>query len=185
MPRKGDSPQKRQDALIALGIARGAGANASALPRVITPNAPQTFAAALAPAAGTGSLVAAVDITPRKSGLLLCSALFNIQSDAADQCLIELLYVDLLTAITGGTLLAPGLTATPTSTTPVDTSNPPVAVQAQSTQVFTGPLNDAAIIFPSVPVQAIAGHRSLIAFRGVSVNLRTWLVGGTISVIER
>jgi hypothetical protein len=187
MPRKGDSPQKRQDALIALaGRGRGGAFGGNATP-IVTPNTAGFLATTFTPGLAPGSLVLAADMTPLKSGLLFASALLNVTASAPDLVQFALEWVDLLTSITGGTLIAPGLhgrIGSPLVTIPVDTTNAPVAVGSKNTEVQTG-ANIATISFPAVPIQAVPGHRTLVALRGISSSaVITWAVGGTFSLVE-
>lgn len=188
MSRKGESPQKRQDALIALasGRARGGAFGGNATP-IVTPNVAGALAGVFAPGVAPGSIILAADITPLKSGLLFCSVQLNVSASAPDLPAFSLEWVDLLTSISGGTVISPGLRGRIGSnivTVPVDTTNPPVAVGAKATEVQGGS-NIAAVVFPAVPIQAVAGHRTLVAIRGSSsTGVITWSVGGTFSLVE-
>lgn len=186
MSRKGAAEQKRQDSLIALaGRGRGGAFGGNATP-ITTPNTPG-FLATLTPGVAPGSVLVAADMTPLRSGLLFASALVNVAASAPDLVAISLEWVDLLTSIVGGVLISPGLhgaIASPITTVPVDTTNPPVAVEAKNTEVQGGS-NVASIIFPAVPIHAVPGHRTLVALRGVSSSgVITWAVGGSFSLVE-
>src|SRR5215472_2351434 len=142
-------------------------ATAGSTARVVTPNAEAVFAGAFSTGEG-GAPLAVLDITPTSSGLLIVNANFAIQAvEGTDTPLISLYYVDNLVSVNGGTLYAPGLTSAPTSTTPNETSGVGVFGLSQATQVINTQ-NLCELTFAGVPVQAVAGHRTGLAFFAIS-----------------
>lgn len=153
--------------------------------RVITPNA-EALLPGLPFQPGTGKVLLVADITPQSSGLLLCSIQLAIVEDAAGVPAMALIYVDDLTAVTGGTLIAPGLTVQPTSTTPAFGAG--VAVFAVEAVTFNDGINpnNAILTFAGIPVQAVEGHRSGIIVVAKDSGAQHWTgVTATVSVVEQ
>jgi hypothetical protein len=151
--------------------------------RVVTPNPITELTVPFAPGAGKVLLVA--DITPQSSGLLLVSVNLGITEDAAGVPAFLIAYVDLLTAVTGGTLIAPGLTEEPTSTTPAFTAGVGVfAVENPSFNDGTNP-HEATLTAASVPVQAVVGHRTGIIVVAKDTGAQNWTaISASVSVVE-
>lgn len=150
--------------------------------RVVTPNTPTSLAVPFAPGPG-GKVLLVADITPQSSGLLLVSVNLSIIEDAAGVPGCEIIFVDDLTAITGGTLIAPGLTSEPTSTTPAFGAGEAVFATAQPSTA--GAPHIATLTLASVPVQAVTGHRTGIILLGVDTGAQNWTnILAAISVVE-
>jgi hypothetical protein len=100
-------------ALEALSIASSAQSSIAALQnRVVSPNDYNTnIIGNIAPGAG-GAIIAVVDITPKASGLLYVSGYLHADATSVgvDEVTLQSNYLPSLTGITGGTLIAPGLT---------------------------------------------------------------------------
>jgi hypothetical protein len=152
--------------------------------RVVTPNAETPLTAPFAPGAGKVLLVA--DITPATSGLLLVSVNVALIEDATGVPGFAIFFIDNLTAITGGTLLAPGLTEEPTSTTPAFGTGVLVfSTEAPSFNDGSNP-HTAVLTLAGVPVQAVVGHRTGIVVLARDTAAQNWTsVAATVSVVEQ
>ena len=168
-------------------IGPGIGPSGLSLARVISGNGPEaTFA--VQPTT-LGKLLAVVDITSLQTGLVLVSANFGIQADATDTPGVAMFWMPGLTSVSGGTLIAPGLTdgnLGTLATTP--------DVIATGTEVFavSGPTavinaaNTVNLAFAGVPLKLMPGVRTAIGFLGISNSAETgWTVGLTVSVVEQ
>ena len=136
------------------------------LARVVTPNGQPS----LGPFVGgfSGRLLV-VDITPTKTGLLICQFQIGDLSDSTVEGIdFEVFIADNLTGITGGTLIAPGLTASePGNLITAVASDAPVFVGETVTPPVS-PAGTRAVYF-NAPLQAVVGHRTaIIAFTGAT-----------------
>lgn len=162
-------------------FADGAG---SEVARVVTPNAETIFATDFSPS-DAGTLFMALDITPEASGLLIISVNIAIVAEGTDQPSCAMFYVDDLTAITGGTLIAPGITAVPTATTPAFGAGVEVFAASNATQLVDED-HISLLTFAGIPVQAVAGHRTGLVFVADSPAEVVWAtVACSLSVIEQ
>lgn len=134
-----------------------------------------------------GKLLAVVDITPQKSGILLLSATLEVVASLADTPNVAVYYVDALTGVVGGTVISPAgvpgaeIVATPTSTTPAFGTGS-IVFESDNTVSSAG----QTIVLANVPIRAVEGHRTLIAIVGLSSsNTITWTVSGQIVCSER
>ena len=157
------------------------------LARVISPNGPLS-SFTLQPTT-VGKLLAVIDITPKQTGLLLVSANFQIVADGVDFPQIAMLWEENLTAVTGGTLLAPGLTdgnlGTLATTPDVVSGGTEVYSAAAPTAVF-GASNYVNIAFAGIPFELTAGVRAAVGFFGISTGSETgWTVSLTASAVEQ
>jgi hypothetical protein len=152
--------------------------------RVVTPTEETILPAPFQPGA-LGKVLLVADVTPTRTGLLLVSVNVTIVEDAAGVPGLALFFVDDLTGITGGTLLSPGLTAEPTSTTPAFSAGVPVfAVEEPSFDDGSNPHN-AIVQMASVPVQAVVGHRTGIIVVGRDTGTQNWTaMAAAVSVVE-
>jgi hypothetical protein len=154
------------------------------LTRVVTPNALTSLPVPFQPGIAGKTLLVA-DITPATTGRLLVSVNLSIIEDAAGIPAFAIFYVDNLTGIVGGTLIAPGLTAEPTSTTPAVGTG--VVVFATEAIAFNDGANPhvALPIVASVPIQAVVGHRTGIFVFAHDSGTQNWTsIGASVSVIE-
>lgn len=131
-----------------------------------------------------GKLLLVADVTPQFTGLLLVSINLALIEDATGTPAFAIFFVDDLTAVTGGTEVAPGLIGEPTSTTPAFGSGVPImAVQEPS---FAGSAPHQAILTAaSVPVQAVVGHRTGIVVVATDTSTQNWTaITAMVSVVE-
>jgi hypothetical protein len=163
-------------------IAAGGGAALIVPAKVTTPTTPETQVT-LTPGAA-GQLLAVIDITPTSTGLVLVSANFGVIPASADAPQIAMFFVEDLTAVTGGTLVSPGLTTHPTSITPALPGSGEVFATADTAETIAAQLV-ASLTFAGVPVQLTVGHRAGIAFFAVSNGTIAWTVGMSISAVEQ
>ena len=168
----------------ALYSIQGNGGAPLTLTRVVTPNADTSLTAPIAPGV-LGKVLLVADITPQSTGLLLVSVNVDLIEDAAGVPGFAIFFVDNLTAVTGGTLIAPGLTEEPTSTTPAFGAGVAVfATEAPSFDDGTNPHN-AVLPLAGVPVQAVVGHRTGIIVVARDTGAQNWTaIAATVSVIE-
>ncbi len=134
-----------------------------------------------------GKLLAVVDVTPKKSGFLLLSAMMEVVASAPDTVNFVVYYVDELTSVVGGTAISPDAVAgsqivgQPTSTVP-DFSTGDVLFESDNTTSTTG----HTVSIANLPVRAIPGHRTLLAIVGVSSSdSTTWTANGQIVCVEQ
>lgn len=156
---------------------------------VASPNTVSSFAGSFVPGT-TGSLLAVIDITPVATGLLTINVDLggSCLATAADGALPELLVfvVADLTAVTGGTELVPGLTLTPTSTTPAASGG--VTWNEDGMPPFTVPgggPNDFFLRAFGVFQGTVGTRYGVCLFVADKDNTNTWGVGGQFSVVER
>jgi len=182
-----DAAVQNLEALAQRALAQAGDAAGAAF--VVTPTSESVICSAYAPGTG-GSILAAIDITPVTSGVLVLNASFLLETSAADTPEIVIVYVDLLTGITNGTpIQSPVSTgrilALPTSGSPITTTPPP----GSGVDVFAYSDTVAATSFTptfALPVLATEGHRTLIAFFGASSSATTtWTIDGQIAVLEK
>lgn len=158
---------------------------ASPSARVVTPNGGGDVV--ITPGTA-GKLLAVIDITPQSTGLVVVSGNFFMTSPGdIDDILMGIKFVEVPGAgtITGGTLINPGLTQAPTSTTPDVTAGTEPQVAATAEQVVNS-VNTGYIAFASVPIQLTPGERAFIAFL-IETGINTTVVTVdpyTISAIE-
>lgn len=147
-----------------------------------TPNTETTFLASEAPGPG-GAVLALLDFTPTRTGKMRINVNVSMNvTGGADFPTIALIYIDNLTAVGGGTLIATGITAGPSSVTP------PVS-GGVSMCAFAEPTFDtdsvAVVVLAGIPLQAVVGHRTGVAVVLASPNSRTFTnVAAVISVDE-
>jgi hypothetical protein len=149
---------------------------------VLSPNAPFNFTLPFSP--GAGKILLVVDITPRASGKLILAGNICASGLAAiDQIEFIMQWVDLLTAITGGTSGGTGITLQPTSVTgaaPVSVAQVNQAVATPEAGLYTGSVGF------NIPIQAIAGHRTGIVILASSIANIAWPnLFANVSVTER
>jgi hypothetical protein len=169
----------RVEARIALAIAKAAGGVGALGNRVVSPNDFATNQIGNIAPTGAGVFVAVVDITPRASGLLYVSGYLGADATSVgvDQVILESGYYPGLTGITGGTLIAPGLTtAQGAPITAVTLTGAPtqIALSRAETQAPAGALTGAWSMPIAFPVHAVAGQRTGITFFLISANARTF-----------
>lgn len=172
MSRKGTSPQKRQDALIALAMSRAL-QSIRALSNAVTSQNPVAAAVNGSSSAAGGVNVAAIDFTPKQEGLALVTFSGFLAIAAADTLTITIEEIAGLTSITGGaTADAAGLFHYATSGSPlVITAGGSTTNNAQEkNDIATG--NIAAVPFS---ITAIAAVLNRTAF---ALNLLT--TGGQV-----
>lgn len=147
-----------------------------------TPNTETQFLASEAPGPG-GAVLALLDFTPTRTGLMRISVNVSMNvTGGADQPSIALIYLDNLTAVGGGTLIAPGITAGPSSVTPAVGGG--VAMCAFAEETFDGD-SVAVVTLAGIPLQAVVGHRTGVAVIIASPHSRTFTnVAAVISVDE-
>jgi hypothetical protein len=158
----------------------------SSLARVVSPNLETLLPSSFSPTS-SGKVVAVVDITPSAAGLMLTSINMAIVASAPDDATLIAFFVPNLTAITGGTLVAPGLTFAPTSTTPLytDPSSVIMLSAVEPTEVVGG-ANIGTVSMANLPVQATPNKRCGIVFVAVSPNNTTWTsVAVSTAVVEQ
>jgi hypothetical protein len=169
----------------ALYSIQGNGGAPLTLSRVVSLNdiATKSLPAPFAP--GVSKVLLVADITPQSSGLLIVSINVDVIEDAPGVPGIALFYVDDLTAITGGTVVAPGLTAEPVSTTPAFGAGVAIfAAEAISFNDGANP-NTAIVIMAGIPVQAVVGHRSGIIVVAHDTGAQNWTsLSASVSVVE-
>lgn len=131
-----------------------------------------------------GKLLAVADVTPQFTGKLLVSVNIALFEDASGTPAFALFYVDDLTAVTGGTVIAPGLIGEPTSTTPAFGAGVPIAAVQEPS--FAGSAPDQAIlVMASIPVQAVVGHRTGLVLVATDTGTQNWTgITAMISVVE-
>jgi hypothetical protein len=156
----GNIPLARADGGTLLVQAGGPLSNVS-LAHIQTPNTETQFLASEAPGPG-GALLAVLDITPNVAGRLRVTVTVALDSSAPDTPEVALVFIDNLTAVTGGTPIAPGITAGPTSTTPPASGG--VSMFEAASPTFTFGANTVAFVtLASMPLQVTPGHRVGIA----------------------
>ena len=169
----------RVEALLALARAAASGAGAALQNRVVSPNDFATNTIGNVSPGGGGAIVAVVDITPKASGLLYVSGYMHADATSVgvDEVTLQTNYLDGLTGITGGTLIAPGLTTAKGSAITAVTNTGPL-VEIALTRVDTpapgGGLAGGWTMPVCFPVQAIRGHRTGLTFFLISANARTF-----------
>lgn len=155
-----DEPALARDWMCALyAIAAGSGAPPMTA-RLSTPNTETQFLASEAPGPG-GAVLALLDFTPTRTGLMRISVNVVLNASGADTPTVALTYIDNLTAVGGGTLIAPGITAGPSSVTPAVGTGVSMCAIAEPT--FTDGGTVATIVLASIPLQAVVGHRTGVA----------------------
>lgn len=144
-----------------------------------TPNAQSTFASAFVPGTA-GKLIAVFDFTPDDTGTMRLNLNLSADASIADQPELVFFLVADLTAITGGTLIAPGITAAPTSTTPAAETG--VEMWSVAANSFTvGETADGVfLVAAGIPAQCVVGTRYGIAVVMASQTITTSF--GTVSV---
>lgn len=166
-------------------IQAGGGADFMSLARVITPNLESSLPVPFEPTAA-GKVLVVADITPESTGLLLVSVNLSIIEDAAGTPGIAVIFLDDLTAVTGGTLIAPGLTAEPTSTTPSFSPGGVVIMAVQEATFAAAQPNNAVLTIAAAPVQVTVGHRVGIFVVAVDSSTQNWTaLGLSMSVVEQ
>jgi hypothetical protein len=173
-----------RDWIAALYTIQAESAGIDMLARVITPNAEAgKVLTPLAPGVATVLLVA--DITPTTTGLLMVSVNVAVIEDAPGVPGLALFYVPNLTAVTGGTPIAPGLTDQPTSTTPAFGAGTLVWTTEQDSFNDGVNPNNAIPVMAGVPIQAVVGQRSGIIVVARDTAAQNWTsVAASVSVIE-
>jgi hypothetical protein len=140
------------------------------LASVVTPTEP-TVIPSFAPGAGTVLFVA--DITPNVSGKLRLSVNLTI-SDSAAGIPAMAIFAVALTAVAGGTLISPGLTLRPTSTTPAFGSGLPIGTAVQAATFTGNDPHDAVLTIASAPINATVGVRLGIIAVVTDSGAQTW-----------
>ncbi|HEY2570825.1 MAG TPA: hypothetical protein VGI27_05100, partial [Solirubrobacteraceae bacterium] len=137
-------------------IQAGGGTSIVSLARVVSPTEITAFPAPFQPTT-LGKVLFVADFTPEVSGLVLVSVNVDIESDAVGVPGLALFVVP-LTAVTGGTLIAPGLTAEPTSTTPAFSAGlPMIAVEHPTFDDGSGNPNTSILVIASAPLNGTPG----------------------------
>lgn len=166
-------------ALEALSIASSAQSSIAALQnRVVSPNDYNTnIIGNIAPGAG-GAIIAVVDITPKASGLLYVSGYLHADATSVgvDEVTLQSNYLPSLTGITGGTLIAPGLTTAQAAPITAVASGAPVeiALTRVDTPAPGGGLSGGWTMPVCFPIQAVKGQRTGITLFLISANARTF-----------
>lgn len=159
--------------IVTQGINPNATASVGSKARVVTPNSETVFTTNFSP--GTSKLLAVIDITPSNSGLLLASFTAAIVTAAPDSCEIVAFFVDNLTSVVGGTLIAPGVTAVPSATVPDWAVHGVEMFASFSPTTSVAGQIDAIVPMCDMPVQVSAPlHRVGIAFVAASTNAVQW-----------
>lgn len=149
-----------------------------------TPNTETQFLASEAPGPG-GAVLALLDFTPTRTGKMRISVTVALNSSAVDDPTVSLIYIDNLTAVGGGTLIAPGITAGPSSVTPAVGSGVSMCALAQPTFVESA-VDVGIVVLASIPLQAVVGHRTGVAVVIASPASATYTnIAAIISVDEQ
>jgi hypothetical protein len=153
--------------------------------RVVTPSIETLLPVPFAPGVG-GEVLLVADVTPTASGLFLVSVNIALVESAAGVPGLALFFVENLTAVTGGTAVAPALTAEPTSTTPAFGAGTPVyAVEQPSFNDGSNP-NNGILTMASIPVQLTAGVRAGIIVVARDTGAQNWTaISAQFSAIEQ
>jgi hypothetical protein len=153
-------------------IQAGDAAPMPTLQRVISPTEITPLPAPFQP--GTlGKVLFVADITPEVSGLILLSVNLNLISDAAGAPGLAI-FIVALTAVAGGTVLAPGLTVEPTSTTPAFGTGIPAFAMAEPT-FDPGDGSHAGILTISgLPINGTVGQRYGIIGVARDTSTQNW-----------
>jgi hypothetical protein len=150
--------------------------------RVTTPNTETSLTVPFQPT-DVGKVLLVADLVPQTTGLLLVSVNLDVIEDAAGAPAIAAFLVDDLTAVTGGTLIAPGLTEEPTSTTPAF-GGPPIFSTEQASFAAGNP-HQASLTLASCPVQAVVGHRIGIVIVASDTAAQNWTgIAVSMAVVE-
>lgn len=153
---------------------------------VRSPNAQTIFAEGFEPGTGGTALLLVLDITPAATGLITILAQFPIASSNSGSIQsIAAFAVPALTAVTGGTAIATGVTATPTSTTPAFTDPSAIELIAQAQPSFiNGEVNDTVLNF-AFTFQGTEGTRYGFVFVATdSDSENAWTCAGQASAVE-
>jgi hypothetical protein len=167
-------------------IQAGGGTPVNALARVVSPTVITPWPVPFQPGVA-GKILFVADITPEVTGELLVSVNVQIISDGAGVPRILLGVVGPLTAVTGGTLLAPGLTLEATSVTPDFSTALPVATNLDETfDDGAGNPHTAVLTIASIPINATRGVRIGIVGFAADTSTQSWTaLTGQISVQEQ
>jgi hypothetical protein len=166
-------------------IQAGGGTGPVTLQRVITPTTVALLPAPFEPTSA-GKILFVIDITPQ-SNLILVSVNVDLISDGAGVPGLNLVLVPLLTAVTGGTVIAPGITAEATSTTPaVSTGTEIVPTEAPTFDDGSGNPHSCILVVASAPVTVIAGQRYGIVCLARDTSTQNWTsIAAAISAIAQ
>jgi hypothetical protein len=143
--------------MAALYTIQAEGGAALSLQRVVSPTEITPLPAPFQPGTG-GKILFVADITPEVSGLLLLSVNLNLISDATGAPGLAIFVVE-LTAVAGGTVLAPGLTVEPTSTTPDFSTGIPAFATAEPTFDPGDGSHTAVLSIAGLPINGTVGTR--------------------------
>lgn len=163
--------------------------------RIYSGNAEAGFAASFAPGAvapGT-PLLCIGPFTPIASGLMVFEAMFQVTmpEESTDVPVMAANFIELVTAVTGGAVLAgavpPGsIILTPTSTTPADTTGTTLFGYGLVTQDDTVDGRSTVLFSLQKTFQATPGVAAALVVRAISESSRTWTaVAGSVSLIEQ
>jgi hypothetical protein len=124
------------------------------------------------------------DVIPTASGLLLCSFNMTVDTSAPDAIILGVAVQPKLTAIVGGTVVAPNIIAEPISTAGDD---PAVLVYgpADEETILVGGSNVASAAVAVAAFQAVPGERIGIGLLVGSANGTSWTtIMVTAAIIE-
>jgi hypothetical protein len=152
--------------------------------RVGTFNGQVSLPTPFSPGPCPGPILLVADVTPRASGLLLCSFNVSISTAAPDQVGMFLANVEGLTAITGGTEVAPDIFAEPTGITSTSPASLVAGPFEDSTEVISGS-NITVISIAAVAIQMTSGERGAVGLVCASIANVAWdVIQATVSIIE-